>query len=192
MFWNVRRNSKLHTYLTQHSTILLEKLIVAELVKKFSTFHVTLILITVFAGYHHTWCILWHFITYHILHWVVSPLSISQALGPPVVGCPRLLTQYIRSALHIWRSTSPFITWEPAMLWWQRSLKVTFKHNLSRLRLERYCCHVIRILIPSRLLLKYLSIKEKKAIISWYLYCEILFYSTAGCSTIRAENSRCT
>jgi hypothetical protein len=40
---------------------------------------------------------LFTFVTCLFLWWVVSPTPISQTEGPPLVGCPRLLIQYIRS-----------------------------------------------------------------------------------------------
>ena len=40
----------------------------------------------------------WMFLNINVLHWgVVSPSPNPQAGGPPLVGCPRLLIQYIRS-----------------------------------------------------------------------------------------------
>jgi hypothetical protein len=40
----------------------------------------------------------WMFITSLFLRWgVVSPTPSPQAGGPPLVGCPRLIIQYIRS-----------------------------------------------------------------------------------------------
>ena len=44
--------------------------------------------------------------------WVVSVLSNTQGGGPPLVGCPRLLIQFIRSY-------PPSATWGRAMPWWQ-------------------------------------------------------------------------
>jgi hypothetical protein len=46
-----------------------------------------------------SWGPLWHFVTcFFFLRWgVVSPPPNPQAGGPPFVGCPRLLIQYIRS-----------------------------------------------------------------------------------------------
>jgi hypothetical protein len=45
-----------------------------------------------------------HFTTWYVLRWgVVSTLPIHQAGGPPRVGCPRLLVQYIRSYAPYWR-----------------------------------------------------------------------------------------
>jgi hypothetical protein len=47
------------------------------------------------------------------LRWgAVSPTLNPQAGGPPLIGCPRLLIQYIRSF-------PPSATWGRAMLWWQ-------------------------------------------------------------------------
>jgi len=44
------------------------------------------------------------------LWWVVSTSPNSQAVGPPLVGYPRVLIQYIRSQLPYWR---PFLYPQP-------------------------------------------------------------------------------
>jgi hypothetical protein len=54
------------------------------------------------------------------LRWaVVSTLPKSQAEGPPLVGCPRLLIQYIRSYPPYLQAVPPSATWGRAMPWWQ-------------------------------------------------------------------------
>jgi hypothetical protein len=56
---------------------------------------------------------LWIFVTSFIfLHWAFSPTPNPQAGRSPLVGCPRMLIQYIRSYL-------PSATWGRAMPWWQ-------------------------------------------------------------------------
>ena len=54
------------------------------------------------------------------LRWgVVSTSPNPQAGGPPLLGCPRLFIQYIRSYLPYWRPFLPSTTWGRAMPWWQ-------------------------------------------------------------------------
>jgi hypothetical protein len=50
---------------------------------------------------------------------IVSPTLNSHAGGPPLVGCTRLLIQYIRSNLHNWRVFPPSAIWGRAMPWWR-------------------------------------------------------------------------
>ena len=50
---------------------------------------------------------------------VVSTSPKPQAVGPPLVGCPRLLTQYIFSYTPYRVVVSPPSTWGHATLWWQ-------------------------------------------------------------------------
>ena len=58
--------------------------------------------------------------TIHFLRWgVVSTSPNSQAGGPPLVGCPRLLLQHIRSYPPYLEAVSPSATWRRAMPWWQ-------------------------------------------------------------------------
>jgi hypothetical protein len=56
----------------------------------------------------------------NFLRWgVVSTSPNPQAREPPIVGCPRLLIQYIRSYLPYLEVVPPSATWGRAMLWWQ-------------------------------------------------------------------------
>jgi hypothetical protein len=50
---------------------------------------------------------------------VASPTPNPQAEGSPPVDCPRLLIQYIRTTLHIWRVSPPSATCARAMPSWQ-------------------------------------------------------------------------
>jgi hypothetical protein len=55
------------------------------------------------------------------LQWgVVNVLPIHQAGGSPLVRCPRLFIQYIRSYPPYLEAVSPSATWERAMPWWQK------------------------------------------------------------------------
>jgi hypothetical protein len=88
----------------------LEKLIVTQLVKKFLAFYGTPKFISVFTRAQHwskSWGIWIHpksealrkiSLTSWVLRWgVVSSPSNPQAEGSPLIGCPPLLIQYIRS-----------------------------------------------------------------------------------------------
>jgi hypothetical protein len=61
----------------------------------------------------------------NFLRWGVFSISHQQPLppfpagGPPLVGCQRLLVQYIRSYLPQMEAVSPTATWEHTMPWWQ-------------------------------------------------------------------------
>ena len=50
---------------------------------------------------------------------VLSTSPNPQAVGPPLVGCPRLLIQNIRSCPPYLETVSPSATWGRAMPWWQ-------------------------------------------------------------------------
>jgi hypothetical protein len=85
------------------SWVLLEKPPTVQPLKKFPEFYGTRRFITVFTRALH-WSlssrseascgVSWQA---YFLRWVVSPTPNPQAGGPPLVGCPRLLVQYIRS-----------------------------------------------------------------------------------------------
>ena len=49
---------------------------------------------------------------------VVSTSPNPQSAGPPLVGCPRLLIQYIRSQPPYLKNVSPYSTWRRAMPRW--------------------------------------------------------------------------
>jgi hypothetical protein len=54
------------------------------------------------------------------LWWEAVTTSLNpQAGGPPLVGCPRLLIQYIHSYPPYLQAVPPFATWGRAMPWWQ-------------------------------------------------------------------------
>jgi hypothetical protein len=83
---------------TPWSRILLDKLTGSQLVKEFPAFYGTQMFITAItsAAVRGFLCDL--FVTLYVLWWgVVSTLPNPQAGGPPLVGCPRPLIQYIRS-----------------------------------------------------------------------------------------------
>jgi hypothetical protein len=65
--------------------------------------------------------LLWSFVTSLFLRYrVVSTTPNPKNEGPPLVGCPRLLIQYILSySPFIWRPSLPSATWGRAMPWWQ-------------------------------------------------------------------------
>jgi hypothetical protein len=82
---------------------------IVQLLKNFPAFYGNRRFITVFTRALH-WSLfkesaqvrgfLWSFVTSLFLRWgVVSPTLNPQAGGPPLVGCPRLLIQYIRRYL---------------------------------------------------------------------------------------------
>ena len=64
---------------------------------------------------------------------LLAPRPTHQAGGPPLVGCPRLLIQYIRSCPSILEAVPPSATWGRAMPWWQGP---TY-HGLSEVDLKK-------------------------------------------------------
>jgi hypothetical protein len=56
---------------------------------------------------------------FEFLRWVVSTSPNPQAVGLPLVGCPRVLIKYIRSYLPYLEAVPPSATWGRAMPWWQ-------------------------------------------------------------------------
>jgi hypothetical protein len=97
--------------LTQCSRVLLGKLIGFKLVKKFPKFYETRMFITAFTSTRHLslpsvqfWGFLCkRFITKILFHEEFLAPRPPQAWGPPLVGRPRLLIQYIRSNPPYWR-----------------------------------------------------------------------------------------
>jgi len=88
-----------HSYITYLLTpwcrVLLEKLTGLQLGKKFPAFHGTRRFITALTSVRYPACE--RFLT-NFLQWEVVITSPNpQAGGPPLVGCPRLLIQFIRS-----------------------------------------------------------------------------------------------
>ena len=91
--------------LTPWCRVLLEKLTGLQLVKKFSAFHGTRRFITALTSVRHLFCLQSKhpafecFLTafFFLQGGVVSNSPNPQAGGPPLVGCPRLLIQFIRS-----------------------------------------------------------------------------------------------
>jgi hypothetical protein len=81
-----------------------------------------------------------HFKTFRnnkkFLWWgVVGPMPNHQARGPPLVGCPRLLIQYIRSYPPYLEDFPPSATWGCAMPWWQGT-HLTWSTNLHRRKIK--------------------------------------------------------
>ena len=78
---------------------------------------------------------------------VVSTSPNPQAGGPPLVGCPRLLIQFIHSYPSILEAVPPSATWGRAIPWWQGPTfmeLLTYKLYFMRgmydvLRNNRYC-----------------------------------------------------
>jgi hypothetical protein len=121
-----------HPLLTPWNWVLLVKLTISQLVKKFSAIYGTWSFITAFIcfrylslswassiqsmpplfhclGHNKVFVWVWgflyeHFLTWYFLRWrVVSTLPKPQAGDPPCVGCPCLLMQYIHSYPPPWR-----------------------------------------------------------------------------------------
>jgi len=130
------------TYLTPRSRVILEKLTSPQLVKKFPAFYETRRFITAFTSALHlslssarsSLSCLWHakgsvHVRGHVKCFVTSrkfqrwgAISTSpnpQAEGPSLLGCPRLLIQYIRSYPPYQEAVPPSTPWRRAMPWWQ-------------------------------------------------------------------------
>jgi hypothetical protein len=117
--------------LTQWSRGLPEKLTGSELIKKFPAFYGTRRFITAFTRARHLsvfyrrissvprpLCMIRNM--FKFLRWgAVSTFPKSQAGGSPLVGCPRLLFQYIRSFSSYLEAFRTSATWGRAMPWWQ-------------------------------------------------------------------------
>jgi len=89
-----------YSLLTPWCTVLLEQLTGLQLVKKFPAFHGTRMFITALTSVRHLSQAshLWMFLNISVLQGrVVSTSPNPQAGGPPLVGCPQLLIQFIRS-----------------------------------------------------------------------------------------------
>jgi hypothetical protein len=109
---------KLANWLIPWSRVLPEKLTGPQLLKKFRGFYGTWRFITAvtrflrFFQYFVTWLI---FLRLGVIRNSPNP----QAWRPPVVGCPRLLIQYIHRYLPYLEAVPPCTTWGRAMPWWQ-------------------------------------------------------------------------
>jgi hypothetical protein len=87
---------------TPWNRALLEKLIVTQLVKKFPALYETRRFIAVFTKARQFRRPVSHFVTSWFIYGEdLLAFAQPQAVGPPFVGCPRLLTQYIHSYLHL-------------------------------------------------------------------------------------------
>jgi hypothetical protein len=79
--------------------------------------------------FHCLWCTKWPiqvrgfmkcFVTCSVLQWkVLSTSPNTRAGGPPLVGCPRLLIQHIRSCPPHLEAVPCSATWGHVLLWWQ-------------------------------------------------------------------------
>jgi hypothetical protein len=109
------RNWDANFLLTPWNRVLLEKLTIFQLLKKFPAFYRTRRFITAFTSASHLsrtkisvqvrGFLCEYFVTRYFLGWGgVSNSPNPQAGGPPLVGCPRLLIQYIRSYPPHWRT----------------------------------------------------------------------------------------
>ena len=111
-------SSLTHSILTPWSRVLLEKLTGFQPVKKFPTVHGNRKFIIAFTGARHLPYpqsrpeVSVHNSQQNHFLWrgVVDTSPNPQARGPPLVGCPRLLIQYIRSYPPYW---SPFLHPQP-------------------------------------------------------------------------------
>ena len=61
---------------------------------------------------------------------VFSTTANPQAGGPPLIGCLRLLIQYIRSYPPYLEAVPPSATWGRSMLWWQGPTYRGFRMSL--------------------------------------------------------------
>jgi hypothetical protein len=75
---------------------------------------------------------------------VVSPTPNPKAGGPPLVGCPRLLIQYIRSYPLYPEDFPPSATWGRAMPWWQGThLTSQYIETVNKIYLQmKYTCNI--------------------------------------------------
>ena len=73
---------------------------------------------------------------------VVRTSSNHQAGVPPIVGCPRLLIEYIRSYPPYLEAVPPHATWGRAMPWWQRPTC----HGICKIYITLYI-HILNIVI---------------------------------------------
>jgi hypothetical protein len=111
--------------LTPWSRVLPEKLKRPQLFKKFPAFYGTQRFIAVFTRAR--WrinlipiplCVIRNMLKF--LRWGVFNTSPNcQTTGPPLVGCPRLFIQYIRSYPPYLQAVPPSATWGRTMPWWQ-------------------------------------------------------------------------
>jgi hypothetical protein len=83
-----------------------------------------------------------------LLWGIVSPTSNPQAGGTPLVGCPRLLIQYIRSYPPYLEDFPTSATWGRATLWWQGTHLTwdtwTLKSGNERGKMFNLLCHKIK------------------------------------------------
>jgi hypothetical protein len=69
-----------------------------------------------------------HFVTWHFLRRGVASTAPNPQVGaPPLVGCPQLLIQYIRSF-------PPSATWECPTPWWQKPTQLRLSKKADRHR----------------------------------------------------------
>jgi len=78
------------------------------------------------------------------LRWgVVSASPNLQAGAPPLVGCPRLVIQYIRSYPPYLDAVPPSATWGHAMPWWQDPLIAVVIFTFQNLMFFSLCCCIV-------------------------------------------------
>jgi hypothetical protein len=104
------RRTYLLTYLLTPWSRVLEKLSGPHLVKKFLAFYGTRMFITAFTSARHYTLWLFRNMIRFYGEQLLTPRIITQTGGTPLVGCPRLLIQYIRSYPPYWR---PFLHPQP-------------------------------------------------------------------------------
>jgi hypothetical protein len=112
-------------YLTPWRRGLREKLTRPKLLKKFHTFYEYRRFITVFTTARHKFrgffdCVVTRLSFYG--EELLASRQTPQGGGPPLVGCPRLRIQYIRSYPLYLETVSPSTTWGLTMQWWQEPI----------------------------------------------------------------------
>ena len=143
---NHKELTNLLTYLLTYSMDHLEQLTGLQLVKKFPAFHGTRKFITALTSVRHETdqaSHMWGFLNSILLQGRVVSISPNpQAGGPPLVGCPRLLIQYICSRLPYWRPSIRNLRTRHAVVtgtheqneWHESSLTYVFTPKKKKLR----------------------------------------------------------
>jgi hypothetical protein len=75
---------------------------------------------------------------------VVSTLPNPKAGRPPLVGCPQLLVQYIRSYPPYLEPVPPSVTWGRAMPWWQHWTHLSWNVTVLNILNKTQCSCEVR------------------------------------------------